>query len=104
MVSGGVCKVNSWLLNGHLQFSVMVPVIFVLKVVRMQLCHIPTKSWSEVSGAACFQLFTMNYSDSNIGGFKTGIRSAVMTREPAYSYFKCFNACSNVTVTDIVAV
>ncbi len=32
IVSGHVYNVNSWTLNIHLQFSVVVPVIFVLKV------------------------------------------------------------------------
>ncbi len=32
VVSRRVCDVNSWILNVHLQFSVVVPEIFVLKV------------------------------------------------------------------------
>ncbi len=32
IVSGRVYNVNSWILNVHLQFSVVVPVIFVLKL------------------------------------------------------------------------
>ncbi len=32
MVSGRVYNANSWISNVHLQFSVVVPVIFVLKV------------------------------------------------------------------------
>ncbi len=32
IVSGRGYNVNSWILNVHLQFSVVVPVIFVLKV------------------------------------------------------------------------
>ncbi len=31
IVSGGVYNVNSWILNVHMQISVAVPVIFVLK-------------------------------------------------------------------------